>query len=163
MKNRKLFELNYILNATLFLAFLGNAIVVNLSSDNTSEHFLFVFVFLSLLFILVVAPFNFACYTLNKACKTGLQLSKRADIFGTVCYIFFNILSVLLVIGFIDLINDYFKYSLSTTTRGIFFYSIYFFFTITSVYLSISYWIIKRKFKTQIINMVSALGNKTES
>ncbi|WP_460558361.1 hypothetical protein [Ferruginibacter profundus] len=121
MKSRKLFELNYVFNCALLLTFAGYGIFVNLNSNYNADEFLFIYVFPGLFFILIVAAFSFACYTLNKVVKTGLQFLKRAGISGTVCCIFFNILSFFLIIEAIDLVNNYFKYRFSTTSREIFF------------------------------------------
>lgn len=147
MKSSKLFELNYVFNFALLLTFAGYGIFVNLNSNYNSDEFLFIYVFPGLLFILIVAAFNFACHTLNNVVKTGLQFLKRAGISGTACCIFFNILSFFLIIEAIYLVNNYFKYRLSTTSREIFFYLLYFFFMVTAIYLSISYRIIKESLK----------------
>jgi hypothetical protein len=164
MKRHKFFEISIALNCFFYVSYITDTICFNISSyESDTDGFLFFMIFLLLLLVLIVAPFTFSCYILNKAHKQHLQLSKRADTFGIVFGIFYSLFSLLQIFGCIKIINDYFKYDEGRNYRLTVLYLITICFTITSVYLSIGYWKIRKRVVSRLATVVSELGSDVKS
>jgi hypothetical protein len=162
MKRRKLFEISYVLNCFLYLSLLCFQILENIIY-NYGPDILTILASLIILFVLVVAPFDWACHKLNKAYKNSLQLSKAVGRAVIIIGILFNILTVLSISGSMIYIRDYYTDQLNTGLSSIFYYFLYGCFMITSIYLSIAYWIIRRQVKLQETSIVSNLGSENKN
>jgi hypothetical protein len=154
MKRIKLFEITYVLNSFLYLTSIARAIYNEL---------LFLTVWLFIIFILIITPFNWACYTLNKSYRKNLQVSNRTDTAMIITGIFFNIFTVFMIIDMILLVYEYFIYGYSNSTRTWVYYCLFFCFVVTCIYLAINYWIVRKQIKLKLITAVSSLGEKDKS
>jgi len=157
MKRRKLFEINYVLNSFFYLMLTCFQIIESLFYERGSD-ILAILAYLIVMLVLVVAPFNWSCYTLYKCYKNGLQLSGNTDKIRITVGLFFNLLTALLLGGIAIYIHDYFIDELNTSLASLFYYALFCGFTITSIYLSINYWIIRKQVKLQAATTLSNLG-----
>ena len=161
MKNRKRFETVLILNFAFCLSFIILANIMNLKYNQ--EDFWIILIFLSLVFILINIPFYWACLWLLKMHKLGRQLSKKGRVTGTVFNLLFSVLSVFLIIGSIDLVSRFFEHNFDNDWKRLAAFILFWFSTITAVYIIIAYWIIRKKqIGSEIEESILQIGEETE-
>ena len=164
MKSKKLFGvinfLNFILSAAFLLLVVYSVVI---EKGNLKNNDITGLTILSLAFLLIIAPFNWICYALHKTYKLNQQLSKRAKISGAICSTLFSLLAVLETIGTIELIDEISGKKIYTSDRLILFFSGFCLMTLTSLYLSVSYWFVRRQTKVQFVDIVAQLGNESNS
>jgi hypothetical protein len=156
MKSRKLFEISYILNFLLFVMLIAKA---NINSVDTGDNS--VVIIFSTLIGLAAFLFDWACFILYKLYKSGAELSSGAKVSGTFAYVIFTLLTLPVLYLAITTIVSYFTYnyryfSLSNILYHLFFWML----TITSVYLNIMYWVIRKQINVQMTKKVTDLGNE---
>jgi TRAP-type C4-dicarboxylate transport system permease small subunit len=127
------------------------------------NHLTYAFIFLAGIFFLIVLPFNYCCYNLHKAYKQNLQLSKRADTIGVILVVLYSLLSFVLLYSIYDIIKGLFSYRISGNISNRILHLLYIFYTATTVYLSVTYWSIKKQVDAKNKNLVSELGNDIKS
>ena len=159
MKSTKIFELAYTIN---FIVNLGFVVASNiLNYQNNYSDFIFILLFLSSIFLLIIVPFNWICYRLLKSYRTNMQLSKSYKILGTIFHVLFSLLTVLLIVGSIDLIAEYFELGFQNM-RYFIFNLLFWVSTTTSVYLCISYWFIRNQMKQEANKLILQIGEENE-
>ena len=102
-------------------------------------------------------------FNLDRAYRQGFDLTKKDKTFGAIFSTVFALLTLLLVSGTVTIIISYFKTGPGFTIPNIFSHFIFLSLTITSVYLSIHYWKIRKATKSQFINVVEEIGNDAGS
>jgi hypothetical protein len=155
-KSKRIFELCFILNFTLSLSFIILANIINLKRNY--EDFYTVLIFLAIIFIVIIAPFNLICFVLLKAYKYNLQLSKKVKVLGLISNIIFFLFSVFLAWGSIDLLSKFSTDIYLTNWMAFIAYFLFWVTTITSICLSISYWVIRHQVKYQYVDVISEIG-----
>ena len=159
MKSKKIFEISYILNFILSFFLICEGISFSFEKKNPGE-FSIAMIFLAL-FLVIIVPFNWACYSLIRKYKLSEQLSKKGKVFGAITYILFAILTVLLIAGSVSLIYRGLDKNIYHTLYTVSFLCM----TVTAIYLCILYWIIRKKTKSDVLNndVLSQLGTESEN
>ena len=164
MKSKKFFGvinlLNFILSAT-FLSLIFYFVLIergNLNNNDTIG-----LTVLSTIFLLIITPFNWACYLLHKTYKSSQLLSKKVRIGGTIFYILFCLLTIALILGSNYLVKDFFRIRNYKFDRVNLVRMLFLAITITAVYLCFTYWIVRKHVKTQFANTIVQLGDESNS
>ena len=160
MKSNKLFGVGYFLNFIASSVFLAILFYFSVRENETANNEL-ALTYLTITFLLVILPFNWICYSLHRSYRLNLQLLKKMKIFGSILFILFSILTVLEIIGSVDIINDIFNDKFYPEFRTILFSSLFFSITISSLYLCFGYWIVRKQTKAQFVDIIADLGKDT--
>lgn len=157
MKSKIFFRLSNFLNFIFSSIFVCLAIYAFVARRNSEKNMSISILFI-LIFLLIVVPFNWLCFSLHNIYQSSLQLSKKAKAWGTFFFILFSVLAALQIIGSVEIIADLISNPPSRTTGLLLFALLFSAITITSVYLCISYWFIRRQSERQFINVIAQLG-----
>lgn len=152
--------LNFMLTAALMSLMLYYTFI---EKERLNEDDILAIVVLSFTFLFIVAPFNWLCYALHKTYKLNQQLSKKIKVLGLICSILFSLLTVVEMIGAIDLVTKISSDKIYDTIGFISFFVGFCLITLTSLYLSISYWFVRRQTKIQFVDIVAELGDQLNS
>lgn len=158
MKTIKLFEISYFLNFILWLLFLATILYYNTNEGEVNTFAIIVF---SLVFLLIIVPFNWICYSLHKTIKNNQQLLKSAKIAGSILCVLFSSLTLLETIGSINIISDGIFNKSYLEFRFIAFSSLFLLITFSSLYLCCSYWIIRKQTNKLFIDIITQLGDES--
>ena len=161
MKSIKAFEIITILNFAFCLSFVVLLDIRNLYFNRS--FFLTGFIILNFSFLLIIGPFCWTCISLVKDYKCGLQMSKRAKIFGIVLSLLYTVLLFFLIYGSFDLINRFFNYRIKNDWLQRTAIVLLWLSTITSIYLAISYWMIRKQINLTFAQSVSQIGLQSKS
>ncbi len=161
MKSKPLFVLCYILNFILSLVFIILVVYFN-TQDAVNRGNIIALIVFSSVFILVIMPFIWLCYSLDKKYKSNQQLSKKAKVAGIIFFILFSLLAIIQIIGAFDIIKDIITDPANTDTRVILFASLFLSITATSIYLCFAYWIIRKQTRKQFVDIIAQLGENEE-
>jgi hypothetical protein len=161
MKSKKFFEISYLLNFILSLAFIFLIFYATIIERASSEENFSILLLFFAVFLLIVVPFNWICYSLHKTYKTSQQLSKKARIGGTIFYILFSLLTILEIIGFADILTDLVTSTSIRQMRFVLFALLFGSMTITGVSLCINYWFIRRQTRVHFVDVIAQLGDET--
>jgi len=159
MKNKQFFGFGYILNFTLSLAFIIMMFYFNRRYPENDGNIIAI-TFFSSIFLLIVTPFNWLCYSLHKKYRSNQQLSKKAKITGTIFFVLFSLLSILQIVGTVELIDDAITNRSYIDTQLIFITSLFLSITLTSIYLCFAYWVIRKQTRKQFVDIIAQLGQE---
>src|SRR5689334_2206617 len=118
MKRRKVFEINYVLNTFFYLMLICFRIVESIFHEHDND-ILAILAYLVIIFVFVVAPFNWNCYTLYRSYKNDLPLSGSSGKLRIIIGILFNLLTLSLLGGTAIYFRDYFAYGLDTSLASL--------------------------------------------
>jgi hypothetical protein len=164
MKSKKFLGVINLLNFILSAALLSLVFYfVTIEKGNINNDDILGLSILSLTFLLVIAPFNWICYDLHKTYKLNQQLSKRAKILGVICSILFSSLAVLEVIGTVELLTKIADNKIYNNLRFVLVFFGFCTITLTSLVLSVVYWLVRRQIKVQFVDIVAELGSESNS
>ena len=156
MKNIKAFKTINILNIVFCLSFVVLLDIRNFYLNRS--FFLAPFIILNFSFLLIIVPFCWACIFLLKDYKTGLQMSKRARISGIVISLLYTIIVLFLIYGSFDLIKHFFNYRIKNDWLQRTAIFLLWLSTITSIYVVINYWVIRKHINLTFAKSVSQIG-----
>lgn len=163
MKNKKTFGVINILNLTLWLCFIMNFIWHNYFENNFYYQINYDTLLFPGIFTVIVFSFYFFCFKLNRSFKEALPLSNATRIAGAIVAVLFSIITLIFLWLFFEQLLDYFNTKFSRFEIRIPIHFILPAFCFTSTYLCIAYWIIRKRVKTQLSNIISAIGEKENS
>jgi len=163
VKNKRLFGIVNTLNIVLWIAFIINRLwdyystnYINHESDGA------LFLILGILSIIVFL-FSFFCYKLTKTFRAALPLSDSSRLIAPIIVILYTILTMILAWISISNFKNYFAYRFSGYESWILISLVLDTLSITSIYLCIAYWIIRKEIKTQLTGIITDLGKETNS
>jgi len=117
---------------------------------------------LFLIFTVIILPFSVVCQALYKTYLTGVPLTKRAKITGTICSILITAYTAALIIGSVDLIIQYSAPRFFNNFKNLIFHAIFWGMTVNAVYLCFAYWIIRKNTGTRVTEILSGIGRESE-
>jgi hypothetical protein len=162
VKNKRLFDIINTLNIVLWITFFTYRIWGLYRETYTSyehnEGLLIIFG----IFIIIVILFSFFCYKLSKTFKTALPLSDSSRLIGPIIVVLFTLLTI--IFDWMSISN--FKYYFTGRLPGynwIFINLVLLALSITSTYLCIVYWVIRRGVQKQLTGIIAGLGEEENS
>lgn len=163
MKNKKTFGIVNTLNLALWLCFLMNFIWQNYFGNYFYYRNNFDILLIPGIFTIIVFSFYFFCFKLNRSFNEALPLSDATRIAGAITAVLFSIITLIFLWLFIEQLLDYFTTKFPRFENRIPIHFILPAFCFTSTYLCIAYWVIRKKVKTQLSNIISTIGEKVNS
>jgi hypothetical protein len=161
VKNKRLFGIINTLNILLWIAFIVNRIWVYYGDTYFSDHDDSLFIVLAILSTIVFL-FCFFCYKLIKTFRTAPPLSDSSRLIGPIIVILFTILTMIFDWIAVTQFKYYFSYRFwnfdSRTMMDLVLLAL----GITSTYLCIAYWIIRKRIQTQLTGIIADLGKREQ-
>jgi hypothetical protein len=161
MKNSKIFEITSVLNLVFCLAFIILADIMNFKYNR--DILSTILVFLGMVFFIIIVPFYWACLSVLRAYRSGYQLSKRNRTYGSIITILYKVLTIFLLIGSIDLVFKFSENGFGIDWMSLAAFILFWLSTITSIYLVISYWVIRKHINSLFAQTLSQIGLQGES
>jgi hypothetical protein len=159
MKNYKLFQISYTVNFVFCLCVLGIAsyrFISNWNSDKLNLYF-----FLFCLFIIVVfSTFDWVCYQLLYFIKTGSLLSAKLRIAGVIFSIICLLICFFCIFGFITIISGMIERRSLYSIDQYIFLCPFLGLVVTSIYLCISYWLLRKRLNLNFTNTIENFGGR---
>ena len=167
MRSKKLFGIINTINIALWFIIISNLTLSYYNVTLAGYHFQatssyendFDYFLVPGICTLIFVSFFFTCLRLNKLYGSTSLLSDRARLIGPLVSIFSSILTLLFIWVSIGKIRNSFKYELINYGRPFIISITFFSFTITSIYLNVAYWFIRKKIKSQFSNEITQIGN----
>jgi hypothetical protein len=162
VKNKRSFGIINTLNILLWIAFLTNRTwnyysEAHFSYERDDSLFVILGIFATIVFL-----FSFFCYKLIKTFRAALPLSDSSRLIGPVIVVFFTLLTLIFDWFSISNFKNYFTGKF-TGYNWIFMDLILLALSITSTYLCIAYWIIRREILRQLKDIIADLGKEENS
>ena len=155
MKSYKLFQISYTLNFIFCLCVLGVVCYRFIRDWNFNLSF---FLF-AVILVVVFSIFDWLSYHLLHSIKIKYLLSTRLRIAGIIFYIICVLITIFCTFGSIIMISGMIK-----EQRSIFHINEYIFlypflgFTLSSIYLCISYWLLRKQINLNFTNSIENIG-----